>query len=385
MIRNQQRKSDSFFSQSVQAFRGIAIIMVVVFHYISRVPEKVLYGRNLGLAEYFSFGWIGVYLFFIISGYSIGSSLDRSKNASHFLSKRFARIYPAFVIASTVIFISIQFVDVPTFEIGEWSFNTEPVTGIDYFFTMFFFPRDFGFLWVDGVFWTLLVEIKFYFYVALLYFFGISLHSSRSFISVLVVMSFLWMITLILNLVILELILRKVFLAPFWPFFMLGYYFKRLHSFSASIFLLYLICNLVVFFTAVHKPNPFEVPLQSVIIFGVCAFAMLYMVSTEYSSSQKARVILVRGKLQESILALLAFVGKYSYSWYLIHQKLGIALIFFFAGNAYPAWYALGIAIAITLFLSILFSKAFETRFTQPAASLSYRFFYFFEAKANAK
>ena len=44
-------------------------------------------------------GNLGVYVFFIVSGFLITQSFDRSKSASRFLGRRIARIYPGYLIA----------------------------------------------------------------------------------------------------------------------------------------------------------------------------------------------------------------------------------------------------------------------------------------------
>lgn len=159
---------------AIQAFRGIAILIVVLFHYTARLPDAVLFQNGSGIGDLFSFGWIGVYLFFIISGYSIFGSLMRSRDAGFFFAKRIARVFPPFIIASSLIYLFLQFFEVPSFRSGPWSFNAEHVSFLDYFFTTFLFARDLGFTWVDGVFWTLLVEVKFYFLLTLLHALGVT-------------------------------------------------------------------------------------------------------------------------------------------------------------------------------------------------------------------
>src|SRR4051812_24902896 len=63
--------------ETIDVFRGIAILMVVMFHFTARLPA---YALNIteGAPLPVFFGWVGVYFFFIISGYCIFMTLERS-------------------------------------------------------------------------------------------------------------------------------------------------------------------------------------------------------------------------------------------------------------------------------------------------------------------
>jgi peptidoglycan/LPS O-acetylase OafA/YrhL len=81
--------------QSIHYLRGIAALMVVGFHF--RAPLNALpYAPNLGNIVFGS-GAFGVDLFFIISGFIIAMSTERNSGILSFMSKRFFRIYPAFI------------------------------------------------------------------------------------------------------------------------------------------------------------------------------------------------------------------------------------------------------------------------------------------------
>jgi peptidoglycan/LPS O-acetylase OafA/YrhL len=82
----------------LDGLRGIAILLVVGFHYIScqlEVPQTA-FARQAHLAT--SFGWTGVDLFFILSGFLIGSGLLRNKHSPRlfrtFYMRRLLRIVP---------------------------------------------------------------------------------------------------------------------------------------------------------------------------------------------------------------------------------------------------------------------------------------------------
>ena len=81
--------------QSLQALRALAALMVLVFHSALVIPEpdiKATLWRIPGLTD---FGFLGVNLFFVISGFIIASVLSRNPfSYFDYFQKRFFRIYP---------------------------------------------------------------------------------------------------------------------------------------------------------------------------------------------------------------------------------------------------------------------------------------------------
>jgi peptidoglycan/LPS O-acetylase OafA/YrhL len=77
--------------EKLEAIRGFAAIYVVLFHVLPQ--EILLFGVNIGYL--FRFGPEAVILFFVLSGFVIQYSFQRSANKSfrHFLFKRFIRLY----------------------------------------------------------------------------------------------------------------------------------------------------------------------------------------------------------------------------------------------------------------------------------------------------
>lgn len=78
--------------QFLDTLRGIAAAWVVLFH-LNEVgkfaPSAYLW--------FVKQGWLGVPIFFVLSGYSIHASLLRSPSVSKFLWRRFWRIYPPYL------------------------------------------------------------------------------------------------------------------------------------------------------------------------------------------------------------------------------------------------------------------------------------------------
>src|ERR1041385_8984713 len=87
---------------SLDMWRGIACLMIVVFHATFYAREAVhptggLPDKFLGLAGKL---FIGVPLFFVISGYCISAAADsarrRQNTVPSYFRRRFRRIYPPF-------------------------------------------------------------------------------------------------------------------------------------------------------------------------------------------------------------------------------------------------------------------------------------------------
>jgi peptidoglycan/LPS O-acetylase OafA/YrhL len=94
----ENKETSNFRIAELDGLRGIAILLVISFHYANNqlVNSQNKIGKVIAKAT--SFGWIGVDLFFVLSGFLIGSVLLRSHNSPRFFStfyiRRFLRIVP---------------------------------------------------------------------------------------------------------------------------------------------------------------------------------------------------------------------------------------------------------------------------------------------------
>ena len=87
----------------IDGLRAISILGVLFFHLFPKT---------------FSFGYLGVDLFFVISGYLITSIILRKQKSSNFKltdfwSRRIVRLFPAILIVSTINLIVAYFVLFP--------------------------------------------------------------------------------------------------------------------------------------------------------------------------------------------------------------------------------------------------------------------------------
>lgn len=100
----------------LDGLRGIAILLVISFHYLNNqlVGSTEFTGKFLGKIT--SFGWVGVDLFFVLSGFLIGSILLRNKGSRNYFSsfylRRLVRIIPNYYL---LLFIFMTITAVPWF------------------------------------------------------------------------------------------------------------------------------------------------------------------------------------------------------------------------------------------------------------------------------
>jgi peptidoglycan/LPS O-acetylase OafA/YrhL len=98
----------------LQGLRGIAVLAVVFFHSHQRLEGTPLHGASL-------WGWAGVNLFFVLSGFLITSILLDARDKPHyfrnFYSRRALRIWPVYLLALAVCYLKADwFVGMPVYE-----------------------------------------------------------------------------------------------------------------------------------------------------------------------------------------------------------------------------------------------------------------------------
>jgi peptidoglycan/LPS O-acetylase OafA/YrhL len=143
----------------VDLLRFVAAAAVVVFHYAFRGAaadglSPLSYPPLMPAAQY---GYLGVELFFMISGFVILMSAADGSLRRFFVS-RVVRLYPAFWACCTLTALALWIGGHPALHVG-WRQYLLNLTMLGDFIGT---PR------VDGVYWSLFVEIRFYLWVALI-------------------------------------------------------------------------------------------------------------------------------------------------------------------------------------------------------------------------
>ncbi len=158
---------------TLDSFRFFAILAVMLFHYYARWAPP-LYACNFypysGTAGYFSYGYLGVHFFFIISGFVIAYTLHATPGFFSFWKKRFIRLFPAMAICSLITFVFFCLAD------RNYLFP-DSYSGLNllYSFTLIK-PTLLNHIthlqgnYINGSYWSLWPEIQFYGLVSLIYF-----------------------------------------------------------------------------------------------------------------------------------------------------------------------------------------------------------------------
>ena len=144
---------------SLDLLRLVSALAVVAFHYLFRGSAGQVpyldhpYPAAQAMALY---GYLGLNLFFMISGFVIAWSAE-GRTFRAFAIARFARLYPGFVICMTITFAVLLFAGDPRLPVGT----------AQYAANLAMIPQVFGQPFMDGVYWTIVLELVFYGWVSL--------------------------------------------------------------------------------------------------------------------------------------------------------------------------------------------------------------------------
>lgn len=139
--------------------RFAAAAAVLCYHYFFRggAADSMSTLSFPTLGEYAKYGWLGVPLFFMISGFVILMSAQ-GRSPSEFVVSRVVRLYPAYWFA-VLVTASVMFL---------WGGARYPVGAEQVLVNLSMLQSFLGITDVDGVYWTLARELVFYFWVWML-------------------------------------------------------------------------------------------------------------------------------------------------------------------------------------------------------------------------
>lgn len=285
----------------LDAVRGIAILLVLLFHFTVRYGQ--MYPRQSfpdALPLTVPFGWTGVELFFMISGFVIYMTIQRKSGAGEFLVYRLARIFPPYWLAILLI-IPAGWLHAPVFgdAIGFTGHailsNVFMMTGVTHDPVM------------SGVFWSLLVEVKFYLFLALLWGW-FNLRRSRPFFTT---------FALLFGWAAINDFYRPValgFECNFFLLFWLGIAAYK-HGYERLPRWQYLVIAALSMTAAFVYPLPGRMRTLGVMLPLLCA--LLSLAPWAWSRFRAVR----------AVGAPLAWLGRVSYSCYLSHETLGYLVL----------------------------------------------------------
>jgi len=293
---------------SFDTMRGMAILFVLAALFLTNSVVFDDYSTTMlgNTSLNFSFfGNTGVILFFYLSGYLIYASIDRGKNIAFFLYKRLLRIYPPYLFSIAIVLI------MPFF------FNFYPFYGMRDIFANIFFIKDFlNAPYMNNVYWSLLVEVRFYFIIFV--FFLLSRHFK--FLKI----EYLLLLLLLVN------------------------YTKLFFTGSGSWFVTWLLLFFIGILFYKYVTNKIKIGILIVCLVSVYVFRDL----SSFLSAVACTIIFAFCFYFNCTNRVLIFFGNISYSLYLVHAPIGYSLFYFITKNFTEDFVALKI-IFVTL-ISVL-------------------------------
>jgi peptidoglycan/LPS O-acetylase OafA/YrhL len=323
----------------LDALRGFAALAVVLHH------------LALGNAEaevIFKYGATGVNLFFIISGFVIYLSISKINDWRDFVQNRFIRLYPTYWVCVTITAI------VRLFTMSNESSTLDLIK--QYLVNLTMYQYYLRVPDIDGVYWTLIVEICFY--ATITVFICLRIKNKIEYFGyiALIVILFHYFILQELsqyNLYVSKIYFYSQFLYPlinYFPLFFAGILFYKVKlnrlTFDKVIGLIVCFTMTVLLFeksAAKASVNYFEYAITTGIYFIIW-------------------ILYIKGKLMFIVSKATLFLGRISYSLYLLHGFVSVQVIipFLVKDLGLNYWSAFLISLLLSISLAFIVTKFFE-------------------------
>lgn len=359
----------------LDAFRCIAILMVILYHYTSRYTltgtntmypfiPKSLYPYGDSYETYFHHGNLGVQLFYIISGFVICMTLTKCKSFKEFITKRLLRLFPLLLICSVLTYLIPILLD----PAKKYQIFHRPIIN--------FLPSlTFSELWIwdkilhiqnkfqnieyiDNVYWTLVIEMKFYlliaatFYISVRKFFRNWLILSLSLVCCYALLTHITGNKVIYNI---KMFLETILIAKYILYFTLGTVFYRLYE-KLTINT----TDYIILFTSSAISIIFFMPVADsicLLLFSLLFLAFIYKPDSISLLSNK----------------FFLFIGMISYPLYLIHENLGILFINYLSDKT--GINSIGPLLVTVIGLMFLFSFLLHQYIEAPVGNFTKKYF----------
>ena len=316
--------------QALDALRGLAALMVVLFHYLPYYHQ--LYGHGFEPWQWLAFGRYGVHLFFLISGFVIFMTLTRTSGPGWFALARGFRLLPALWAGIAITMISVALLGPAD----------RAVSLTDALINMTLLHEYFGVPHVDGAYWSLVIEITFYAWIALIFY---SLGQGRRFTVVL----WLWVLVSYAGVIYwrqlpteLEFLVKDLLFVRYAPLFVSGMLLYRWYQGGTLPPGQALLLALAIGHSLIAYRAPYNLFVLG--CYGLFALA-------------------IAGRLDWLVNRPLLWLGRLSYAFYLVHQNLGYGVI----GWAYQQGLPGPVGVLLALFLALVLAWLINIAIERPA------------------
>jgi peptidoglycan/LPS O-acetylase OafA/YrhL len=331
----------------LDAMRFVAALSVLAFHYTARQspgwdgfpPDELA-----GVGQWAAYGRMGVPLFFVISGFVLLMS-SWGKDVSSFVASRVGRLFPAFwvAVAFSVVLVVKIWPENPAY-LGHKVTTSGALLNFTMLNSAYSVPD------IDGPYWTLWYEARFYALIAVLILVGITRNRILAFCA-------LWPIVGAMAASTHSEMLIALLMPDYAPFF-------------AGGMLLYLIYRdghdlgvwLLIGMQAAFALN-----------FSINTYSYALPLETEWVPSKPVIALVTAACFGLVALVTLtpvarwnmrwmAFAGALTYPVYLLHENLGWYVIHLMHGEVTP-WTAVACATGVTLVAALLLHQLVEKPF----------------------
>lgn len=307
--------------QELDVLRGLAAFAVMLFHYTIRYAEVFAPGGPPMHAN--PLGENAVHLFFMISGFVIFMTLSKTRTALDFIVSRCSRLYPGYWAAVLLTFAVISFAPLP----GRTPGAGQVLVNLTMLQSWLRVPP------VDGVYWTLSVELSFYALMLAVFLAG-------------------WLRRVE------WLVVPWLLLEGAWAFLGHRHDLPKIVEISFLLKYAHLFLAGILFYRLRFEGST---PARHALL--ACCFAahavVLGPVAALFAAGFFAAFYLLAfGRLTWLATRPLVFLGAISYSLYLVHQNIGFIVLRALA--AFPRPLQIGAAIAVALLLASLLTFGIE-------------------------
>lgn len=284
--------------EEIDALRGFAALAVMLFHYVNRY--HVLFGHGgewqivtVSFLPQMYFGLIPVYVFFTISGFVIFMTVERSVTTSDFAFSRFSRLYPTYWTSVTLTGLALLFVP-----------GIEGINRSIFLVNLSMLQEFMNVAHLDGVYWSLTVELSFYLLVLILKWTGF-LESHRKLL-------FLWAVLCVAY----------------------GFFDKKVNPIPEPVVTLlilhqgqYFIAGIV--FYRIWKLGRFEIGDVALILLSLVAVWLRHPLPVVLiiAAFDVVLYLIVIGRMRWLVNRVFVWLGTISYALYLLHQNVGYAIM----------------------------------------------------------
>jgi peptidoglycan/LPS O-acetylase OafA/YrhL len=316
---------------ALDGLRLLCALAVALFHYscswridgVSSPEQSLPYASHVLI-----YGFLGVEVFFLISGFAIGMSVW-GRTVRGFAAARVARLYPAFWVS---VLLTAGVVAVLPVTVGV------PVSGVpepgDLLVNLTMLAEPLEVPLVDTVYWTLWLELRFYLMVAVLVAWGPTYRRMAGFVTV-------WLVAAAAG-PWLPGWAEPVIMPGFAPYFAVGVALCLMRRYGPTLWLWVLVVGgwaltlpRLVARTEDLQPG-FAVPVVPSLVIVTVAVAALTAIALGVSDGWD--------------VPWLAVAGSLTYPFYLVHQRVGYSLMR--AGHdgvGWPAWLLVAGAVVVVL------------------------------------